>query len=278
MKISKQAVLTIFSVVGVAASVTVTAVMAPKAEQAIKAKKLEIAETKEGYSNVEKDRHGYPIKMKSTADNLELVKAAAPYYIPSLLLTVLTIGCIVINHKINSKALLSLSATTSYLVANRDNIKRFVNDNPKAKKLADEAKSYFLPRPYKGQTIEETGNGDVLCIEAYSGRIFRSSPEAVIDAQSKLIDQFLEDSKVGDAIVAGSACMNDYYRYLGISETQFGWEYGWVNDEDWFYKNDPIQFSNEMIAADAPGNEYGEPVYITEIEENWFPIQCWYEI
>lgn len=275
---NKRTILTVVSIAGVAASVAVTAVMAPKADRAIKAKKLEIAKTKEGYSEAEKDRHGYPIKMKSTADNLELVKTAAPYYIPSLLLTVLTIGCIVINHKINSKALLGLSATTSYLVANRNDLKRFIHDNPKAKKLADEAKSYFLPAPKKGQTIEETGKGDVLCIEAFSGRIFRSSPEAVIEAQSQLIDQLLEDSKLGDAVVHGSACMNDYYRYLGIEESQFGWEYGWVNDEDWFYKNEPIQFSNELISADAPGNQYGEPVYVTEIEEDWFPIQCWYEI
>lgn len=269
---NKRTILTVVSIAGVAASVAVTAVMAPKARDAIKAKKCTMTKTEKMVSDTTVEIEYTP------ADKLELVKTAAPYYIPSLLLTVLTIGCIVINHKINSKALLGLSATTSYLVANRNDLKRFIHDNPKAKKLADEAKSYFLPAPKKGQTIEETGKGDVLCIEAFSGRIFRSSPEAVIEAQSQLIDQLLEDSEVGDAVVHGSACMNDYYRYLGIEESQFGWEYGWVNDEDWFYKNEPIQFSNELISADAPGNEYGEPIYVTEIEEDWFPIQCWYEI
>lgn len=274
---NKRTILTVVSIAGVVASVAVTAVMAPKASEAIKAKKQEITGAHVDHDEYEKVDNGLKIKY-TTADNLELVKTAAPYYIPSLLLTVLTIGSIVVNHKINSKALLGLSATTSYLVANRNDLKRFIHDNPKAKKLADEAKSYFLPAPKKGQTIEETGKGDVLCIEAFSGRIFRSSPEAVIEAQSQLIDQLLEDSKLGDAVVHGSACMNDYYRYLGIEESQFGWEYGWVNDEDWFYKNEPIQFSNELISADAPGNQYGEPVYVTEIEEDWFPIQCWYEI
>lgn len=274
---NKRTILTVVSIAGVVASVAVTAVMAPKASEAIKAKKQEITGTHVDHDEYEKVDNGLKIKY-TTADNLELVKTAAPYYIPSLLLTVLTIGSIVINHKINSKALLGLSATTSYLVANRNDLKRFIHDNPKTKKLADEAKSYFLPAPKKGQTIEETGKGDVLCIEAFSGRIFRSSPEAVIEAQSQLIDQLLEDSELGDAVVHGSACMNDYYRYLGIEESQFGWEYGWVNDEDWFYKNEPIQFSNELISADAPGNQYGEPVYVTEIEEDWFPIQCWYEI
>lgn len=279
MKFNKQTALTIISIAGVTASVVVTAVMAPKAERAIKAKKGELA-TEQVKKTMSNGDIVYETKSKelTTADKLELVKTAAPYYIPTALLCTLTIGTIIANHRINSKALLGLSATTSYLVANRDNMRHFINDNPKTKELADKCKSYFLPAPKKGQTIEETGKGDVLCIESFSGRIFRSSPEAVIEAQTKLIDQLLEDSKLGDAVVHGAACMNDYYRYLGIEESQFGWEYGWVNDEDWFYKNEPIQFSNELISADAPGNQYGEPIYVTEIEEDWFPIQCWYEI
>lgn len=285
MKFNKQTALTVISIAGVTASVVVTAIMAPKAERAIKAKKKDLAaytvtikgdfeDAKNDISSVEKVTQN----SLTTADKLELVKTAAPYYIPTALLCTLTIGTIILNHHVNHKALLGLSATTSYLVANRNQLKKYIDDNPKVKELADEAKAYFLPKPYKGQTIEETGKGDVLCLEAFSGRLFRSSPEAVIDAQDKLIEQYLEDTPVGNSTVAGSACLNDYYRNLGIEETQFGWEYGWVNDEDWFERNEPIQFSNEMISADAPGNDYGEPIYISEIEEDWFPIQCWYQI
>lgn len=269
MKFNKQTVLTVISIAGVTASVVVTAVMAPKAERAIKAKKLEIAKTKEGYSDVEKDKHGYPIKMNSTADKLELVKTAAPYCIPSLLLTSFTIGCIIVNHRINTKELLAMSATTSYLVANRDNLKRFINDNPKLKAEAEKYKSYFLPPKDGFCTIEETGEGDLLCFEAYTGRIFRSSEEAVTKAEDELINQYLDEEDGGEF---GYASYNDFYHYLKIREDQFGHEYGWANNEDWFERNEPIKFRNELIAADAPGNDFGEPVYMIMLEDGWQPM------
>ncbi|MBO7450874.1 MAG: hypothetical protein J6U54_10950 [Clostridiales bacterium] len=265
MKFSKQTMLTVISIAGVAASVAVTAVMAPKAERAIKAKKRELSE-------IEKDGKVSYSDAKTTlttADKLELVKTAAPYYIPTALLCIATVGAILMNHHINHKALLGLSATTSYLVANRDQLKKFIDENPKAKKLADEAKAYFLPPKNICQTIEETGNGDLLCFEAYTGRIFRSSEEAVTDAQDKLIAQYLDEEDNGEF---GYASYNDYYHYLNICQTQFGHEYGWVNNEDWYYGKEPIGFHNELVAADAPGNDFGEPVYLMMLEDGWQPL------
>ena len=269
MKLNKQTVLTAVSVVGATASVVVTAIMAPKASEVIKAKKLEISMSKPEYDKVPVDRHGYPTKMLTTADKLELVKTAAPYCIPSLLLYTLTITSIIINHKINAKELLALSATTTYLAANRDNLRTFIETNPKLKKEADKYKSYFLPPKNGCWTIEDTGNGDQLCFEAYTGRIFRSSVDAVTDAQDKLIAQYIDEESGGQF---GYASFNDYLNYLGLKGTQFGHEHGWVNSEDWYYRNEPIGFSNEMIAADAPGNEFGEPVYCMMIEEGWQPM------
>lgn len=256
MKINKQTILTGISIAGVAASVVVTAVMAPKANEAIKAKKKETP----------------------TADKLELVKTAAPYYIPTALLSILTVGTIIVNHHVNRKALLGLSATTSYLVANRNQLKKYITENPKAKKLADEAKAYFLPsvKTVNTQTIEDTGNGHLLCIEGFSGRIFRSSVDDVIDAQTKLIEQYLDEEHGGEF---GYCSMNDYYRYLGIQQTQFGNEYGWVNNEDWYPRNEKIGFKNTMIPADAPGNEWGEDIYCIEFNNPcWYPMQGWQEL
>lgn len=197
-------------------------------------------------------------------------KRVAPLYIPTLLSFGAAAGCVVAKDYLTGKQLLALSAssaaTTSYLVANRNKLKQ-IAENPRVKKLA---KSLIPTKEeFKHQTIEETGNGDVLCIEGYSGRLFRSSPEAVIEAQDKLVQQYLDEDYCS---------MNDYYRYLGIEESQFGYEFGWANNEDWFYKNEPITFSNELVSADAPGNEFGEPIYCMDIECNWYPMQCWQEI
>ena len=276
MKFNKQTALTVISIAGVTASVVVTAIMAPKAERAIKAKKKDLADytvTIKGDFEDAKNDISYVEKITqnslTTADKLELVKTAAPYYIPTALLCTLTIGTIILNHHVNHKALLGLSATTSYLVANRDKLKKFIDENPKTKKLAEEAKTYFLPPKNSCQTIEETGNGDLLCFEAYTGRIFRSSEEAVIDAENQLNEQYLDEEDNGEF---GYASYNDFYYYLHIRQTQFGHEYGWTNNEDWYTKNEPIEFHNERISKDAPGNDFGEPVYLIMLEDGWQPI------
>ena len=259
MKFNKQTILTGISIAGVAASVVVTAIMAPKAHEAIKAKRSEM-----------KSQYRWPEAHKlTTADKLELVKTAAPYYIPTALLSILTVGTIIVNHHVNHKALLGLSATTSYLVANRDNLKRFIETNPKLKDEAEKYKSYFLPPKNRLCTIEETGEGDLLCFEAYTGRIFRSSEEAVTKAEDKLIEQYLDEEDGGEF---GYANYNDFYYYLKIRENQFGHEYGWTNNEDYFERNEPIKFRNELVAADAPGNDFGEPVYMIMLEDGWQPI------
>ena len=276
MKINKQTILTGISIAGVAASVVVTAVMAPKADKAIKAKQHEIMEEHIAHPGQDKIVDDHTIKiMYSTADKLELVKTAAPYYIPTALLSILTVGTIIVNHHVNRKALLGLSATTSYLVANRDQLKKFIDENPKVKKIADETKSYFLPPKNACETIEETGNGNLLCFEAYTGRIFRSSEEAVLDAQNQLIEQYLDEEDHGEF---GYASYNDLYYYLGIRQTQFGHEYGWVNNEDWYERNEPIGFHNELVAKDAPGNQFDEPVYLIMLEDGWQPMWAYDQV
>lgn len=267
---NKQTALTIISIAGVTASVVVTAIMAPKADKAIKAKKEYIvADHHVDDKDLETDANGNIVNATlTTADKLELVKTAAPYYAPSALLLMLTVGSIILNHRINKKELLALSATASYLVASRDQIKKAI-DKPEIKKLIKDL--HPTKEMFKHQTIEETGNGDLLCIDGYSGRIFRSSEDAVIDAEEKLISEYLDPE-------CGYCCLNDWYRFLNIEESQFGWDHGWANVEEEYYPNEPIEFSNELVAADAPGNDYGEPIFCIDIEEYWHPMEGWQEV
>lgn len=244
MKLTKSDILTAISIVGITATTITTAYMAPKADMAIKARR------------------------KETADRIELVKVGAPYYIPTTLLFIFTVGSIILNHRECKKELLAMSAAATYLAANRDKLRKIV-DKPEVKKVIKQV----LPtkEEFKHQTIEETGNGDLLCIDGYSGRIFRSSQDAVVDAQDKLNEMYIDPD-------CGYCCLNDYYRFLGIEETQFGWQHGWANTEEEYYPNEPIEFSNELVSADAPGNNFGEPIFCIDLQEYWYPMECWMEV
>lgn len=270
MKINKQMLLTAGAITSMCVAVGTAIFFTPKAEKAIKAKKKDlnwenkVQHTDEGRIAVVDEYE------PSFHDKLELVKVSAKYYIPTAVAVLAGVGCVVAKDVLHKKELAifsaSAAATTSYLVANRDKLKK-ISEKPEVKKIVGEI--FPTKEEFKHQTIETTGNGDLLCIDGYSGRIFRSSQEACIDAQDKLIQQYIDDKY---------CCMNDYYRYLGIQETQFGYDHGWANNEDWYYKNEPIQFSNELISADAPGNEFGEPIFCMDIEQDWYPMECWMEV
>ena len=269
MKINKQLILTAGAVTSMCVAVGTAIFFTPKAEVAIKAKKKDldwnnrIKYTDEGHVMV--------VDNKPTAkDKFELVKASAKYYIPTAVGLTAGIACVIAKDVLHKKelALLSASAaaTTSYLVANRDKLKK-LSEKPEVKKVV---KSIFPTKEeFKHQTIEETGNGDLLCIEGYSGRIFRSSREAVEEAQKQLSKQYIEDKY---------CCYNDYYRNLNILETQFGYDHGWANNEDWYYKNEKIEFRNEIIPSDAEGNEFGEDILCADLEPEWYPMECWMEV
>lgn len=201
-------------------------------------------------------------------DKVEAAKRVAPLYIPALLSLTAATGCIVAKDYISKKELLALTASTtaatSYLTANRDKIKKVLEENPKVK----EFKKALLPSKdeFKHQTIEETGNGDLLIIEGYSGRIFRSSREAVEDAEKTVDNLFLNDKY---------ACLNDFYKALGIELTRFGHQWGWVNEED-YYDNQPLDWENTFVPKDAPGNEWGEDLLTIDLYT--YPMECWQEI
>ena len=70
--------------------------------------------------------------------------------------------------------------------------------------------------------IEDTGTGDVIFIEDFTGRRFKASWEAYEYAKRKLQENFS---------VCGFATLNDFYGLLGLSETSAGEVLGWTLDQ-----------------------------------------------
>lgn len=245
MKINKQILLSVGAITGMCCAVGTAIYATPKAK--------ELAD-------------------KYKDDKVEAAKRVAPLYIPTLLSFIAATGCIFAKDYISRKELLALTAsttaTTSYLVANRDKLKAAMQANPKANDLM---KKFIGIDEFKHQTIETTGNGDLLVIEGYSGRIFRSSQEAVEEAERKL-NQMYNDDKY--------CCLNDFYNFLGIEPSQFGHQYGWVNDPDYYYAD--LAFDNTYIKkedlANADSNFPNEDILCVEINQDSFPMECWQEI
>ena len=185
------------------------------------------------------------------------VKELAPAYTPAVICGAATIGCIIFSHKISAKEIALLTATCTQLAKHRDVLRTIVEDGG----MYDA--NDILPEkiPY----AEPTRNGDLLCFDEYSGRFFRSSKEAVEKAERDLNDILRRDH---------CASFNDFYDLLGISNTQFGWEMGWVDDYDCCgWECDEIMFNNEIIFD----KDYQEDLLIITVDTRTYPIIGWYE-
>ena len=261
MKINKQLLLTAGAITGMCTAVGTAIYFTPKC------KEIRDRYIKEHGEVVAANDCPLQAKLKYTPKHIwNLTKKLAPYYAPTAAGLTVGIGCVVAKDVLHKKdiAMLTASAaaTTSYFVAQRDKLKHI------AEKTLGDISMKSLPENMHTQTIEETGFGDLLVIDLYSGRKFRSSLEAVENAQKTINDWFLDPE-------GGYIGYNDIFAELGIEQTRWGATYGWVNSEDWFERNAPIPFENKLYSKNDTENDYGEDVLAIDIPEGWEPIWGW---
>lgn len=210
--------------------------------------------------------------LKSSRSSISKIKSAYPYYIPAAICGAGTIAAMVTNSYLNYKEVAAISATAAYAFKNRkilgDKIREIVPEEELKKvKEALALKTVKDEPPFNLESVEITGNGDLLCLDGYSGRWFRSSEEAVAEAERQLNELFETNKYV---------CLNDFYKLLGIEETHFGYQFGWVNDPDWYGAS--VEFENTVIDnyKTPTGVCRGEPVLVIDLYD--YPMECWQEV
>ena len=115
----------------------------------------------------------------------------------------------------------------------------------------------------RNYSVEDTGNGEILCLEGYSGRYFYSSFLAVDEALRIWSDAFSKGEYV---------CFNDLYKLLGIAETHFGWQYGYPANEDYYNFKEGIEYECNYIHDPT----LDRPIYCIDIY--LYPMECWLEV
>ena len=192
-----------------------------------------------------------------------------------------TTVCILASHRISAKQIAALTATCAFLTRNRNYLEDKLKETVGEERLAEikkefTKKEYVEKVVYGGPTVEisvlceENDDPGILCFEGFSGRWFRCPKQAVLDAQNAFRHLFEEDYY---------CCLNDYYCLLGITMTQFGHLWGFVNDRDYF---SDIHFTNTYLTP-AEWGDYGpdgrcvnEDVFVLEFD-TW-PIEGWDEL
>lgn len=188
-------------------------------------------------------------------------------YIPVGAVGIATVAGIVVNHRINVKQIAALSATAAYLAANRDAIEESIKERFGEEALNDvraDARKKMSDKDSGKFVAEETGKGDLLCLEGYSGRWFRSSEHDVRKAMADLNEMFHNGEYV---------CLNDFYDLLGIETTHFGHQFGWAANDDYYdYKHDGIAMEANLM------DDFGKNEPVLAIDIYTYPMECWLEV
>jgi hypothetical protein len=147
-------------------------------------------------------------------------------YIPAFAVGTLTIACIIGANRIGTRRAAALAAAYSLTEKAFDEYKDKVRDQigaQREQRVRDEiAQDRVSANPVSSNQVIITGNGDVLCYDAITGRYFNSNVEAIRKAQNDINRDILHNLY---------ATLSEFYGYIGLPSTSYSTEVGWNVDD-----------------------------------------------
>lgn len=170
----------------------------------------------------------------------EKVQAAAPSYIPAVLMGVSTIACVFGANILNKRSQAALMSAYALLDNSYKDYKKKVIDIYGEEADTEVRTAIAKDRYEEGSMIVNPGNQ--LFYDEFSGRYFESTMEKLISAQYAI------NRKIS---LNGGAYLNEFYEELDIPPTDYGEHLGWSSgllcDYQW---SDWLEFGHEKSYID----------------------------
>ena len=171
---------------------------------------------------------------------LEKVQAAAPSYIPAVLMGVSTIACIFGANVLNKRHQAALMSAYALLDNSYKDYKKKV-DELYGEEAGSEIRAAIAEDKYEEGSMQ-VHPGNQLFYDEFSGRYFESTMEKLISAQYAINRKLSLD---------GAAYLNEFYEELDIPPTDYGeylgWSSGLLCDHQWA---DWLEFGHEKTYID----------------------------
>jgi len=175
-------------------------------------------------------------------DRLGRAKLVWKCYIPAGIAGVSTIAACVASQHISSRrnaALLSVASLTENAFSQyKEKVLEQIGETKEQKVRDAVAEQMVKDNPPKAAEIIVTGKGEMLCLESYSGRYFRSTPNDIEKAAIS-VNQYILQNMYAD--------QNEFNNLLGLEPTTQGYEVGWNID-----KLIELQFSSMLTQDKEP--------------------------
>lgn len=154
----------------------------------------------------------------------EMVKELVPVVLPPVGMAIATSAAIIGANRISSRRLAVMSAayamSSDKLKALKEKTEEFVD--PKKVKKMKEGMAQDKVKANPPEDIIFTGDGDVLCLDDYSGRYFKSTIDKIDRAVNNLSAKILNEMWVS---------VNDFYDLIGLFQIPMGDDFGWSTDD-----------------------------------------------
>ena len=148
---------------------------------------------------------------------MEKVKATWKCYIPTGISAVTTIAFIVASDTVNTKRIAAVSAlyaaSQEALKDFKEDVKSVYGEKGLAKITDKKAETDISTKQYEEDSVINTGKGNTLCYDEWTGRLFRSDIDYVKSAVNDFNQRLIVDFQMS---------MNEWYDYLGLDEVRCG--------------------------------------------------------
>ena len=168
-------------------------------------------------------------KKKNELTTTEIIKVAAPSYIPTIIIGVSTITCIFGANILNKRSQAALASAYA-LIDNsyrqyRNKVEELygeeVHNNVVDAIAKEECKDVHISTCGLGSNYTQEIDGDSdpsLFYDEYSGRYFESTIEKILLAEYHLNRNY---------VARGYARLNEFYEFIGLEPTNYGDAVGW---------------------------------------------------
>lgn len=173
----------------------------------------------------------------------EVIGTTWKCYIPCVALETASIACILGSRKIDAKRYAALAAAyslaESQITEYKDKVKEVVGEK-KAVQIEDAiAEDKVKAIPVKEDEIIYTGHGETLCLDAVSGRYFKSDIEKIRRARDQLNVRLRNEEYIS---------LNEWYYELNLPSISIGDSLGWNIDNGYI----DICFSSQLASNEKP--------------------------
>ena len=172
----------------------------------------------------------------------EIIQACWKCYIPSTIIGVTSIGCLIgassVNHRRNVMLATAYNISERTLTEYKNKVVEVLGEE-KEQGIRDEIAQDRIERNPIRDSVIITEKGNTLCYDSISGRYFKSDADKIRKAENILNKKLMSDVYVS---------LNDFYDLIGLPFTKLGHELGWTFDGDMV----EIEFSTAMSEDDIP--------------------------